>query len=1210
MISDEAHVARIASALWSRSPIGSAAALIGAGFSLNAEAALASSAAMPTWSELVVGMAKDLHPGTGTEAAWRRDEALRSAGATSGALRIAQEYEAQFGREALNRLIANHVPDLKYRPGEAHRLLLELPWADVMTTNWDTLIERTAPLVEDRVYHVVHTQADIATARSPRIVKLHGTLPSHRPFIFTEEDFRTYPQQFPAFVNLARQATMENSLVLLGFSGDDPNFLYWSGWVRDNLGEHAPTIYLVGCLNLSASRRKMLEERRVQPIDLCHLPDYANWPDVSRHALAMRWFLKRLSQGKPYSRARWPSVPATPNLSDDIAPHRVDPYAPLNVPRFPGDGWTADSVSMLIPILRHNREVYPGWVVAPEKARSRIAQHCPRHARGVAEVITKLDPRQAEDLLFEVNWEFETALLPMAEEVAAPARALLDPLIDASVPTVSVSLQALAFALLRDTREFNDAAGFARLATWLESVVRQDPEGRDRLAYEKILAAVEEVDLETIDRLLAEWDPQSDPFWKIRKAALVAEFGTLEDADRISREALVAIRQRTDKEKDDIASWSRESYTLVLRSYLLAANWDAAEAGEVERASFADRQHQLAARGCDADSNVSWFDNEMAHEPPPLVKDRSVTRLFDIGQQLETRHIASETPLMRRKSAFQALRFHEEIGRPARIGNMLFANDAIRQAAIWLLDVDPARATNALLRSAKTDDQEMERTFSRRALANMQDDRAEMLAHRLLRNANAMLARISAGGTDHDADTRFQVTLEVLSRMCVRVPAIAADGIELAISTYCTPSRHGRRNKALQHLFERSYAALADEQRHRLAPRLFDLPLPDYHDANNPTFDPAEIVGGYEAGEDSDSVWRQVVATLIPTLSDRKMRAAGQFRLHRLSDFNVLSAAEREDYGAVLWDPAFLENGLPGETRLYSWAFTKEGRAPDIAMAAVKARLLATVNFASTDAMRTITALVGDDDSKLDLTPDEQTILVRNYLTWLRGHEAARPSGGKTLRTDDMGADIGLSLPIIIKMGLASAETAAETEAFFAAGLPYHGCTALPELLRLELVSPEDALKHILPALLGEDQTRALIATHAIGAWMALDAPALPEGAWNHIVDAVYARLPGTVHICLGFLYHAYREDADRVPLHLDGRIAAASLLILNESSPTGSRDNLLYDPGTVRRIGGRLVSAMRAAGRLDDDVYAKWRDAASAERISEIDLEADDVST
>jgi len=35
---------------------------------------------------------------------------------------------------------------------------------------------------------------------------------------------------------------MENMLVLVGSSGDDPDLFFWSGWVRDRLGQKAPPI--------------------------------------------------------------------------------------------------------------------------------------------------------------------------------------------------------------------------------------------------------------------------------------------------------------------------------------------------------------------------------------------------------------------------------------------------------------------------------------------------------------------------------------------------------------------------------------------------------------------------------------------------------------------------------------------------------------------------------------------------------------------------------------------------------------------------------------------------------------------------------------------------------------------------------------------------------------------------------------------------------
>ena len=148
-------------------------------------------------------------------------------------MQLASEYAALFGRENLDDLFLDLVPDDGYVPGYLHRLLLSLPWSDVFTTNYDTLMEAAARRIYDRKYGIVASPEDIPVQERPRIVKLHGSFPHQRPFIVTEEDFRTYPRRFAPFVNLVQQSAQENVLVLLGFSGEDPNFRNWTGWVRD-----------------------------------------------------------------------------------------------------------------------------------------------------------------------------------------------------------------------------------------------------------------------------------------------------------------------------------------------------------------------------------------------------------------------------------------------------------------------------------------------------------------------------------------------------------------------------------------------------------------------------------------------------------------------------------------------------------------------------------------------------------------------------------------------------------------------------------------------------------------------------------------------------------------------------------------------------------------------------------------------------------------
>ena len=250
---DYPALAHLASALWNDGHTRGAAVLVGAGFSRNAERAGRDTRIPPLWSDLRNNMAKMLY----------RD---RVDDAPKDALRLAEEFRAYLGQAALVEFIREHVPDTSWSPGPMHEALMALPWADVLTTNYDTLLERAS----DR-HQVVRDAADLAQVRGPRVIKLHGSVDGNARLVIAEEDYRTYPVRSAAFVNTARQVFLENELCLVGFSGDDPNFLQWSGWVRDHLGEGARRIYLVGSLCLSPAKRRLLESRNVAPIDFAPL---------------------------------------------------------------------------------------------------------------------------------------------------------------------------------------------------------------------------------------------------------------------------------------------------------------------------------------------------------------------------------------------------------------------------------------------------------------------------------------------------------------------------------------------------------------------------------------------------------------------------------------------------------------------------------------------------------------------------------------------------------------------------------------------------------------------------------------------------------------------------------------------------------------------------------------------------------------------------
>ncbi len=244
----------------------------------------------PLWSDLANSLKVRLYP-TNPDMA------------PTDALRLAQEFQSYFGQAALNAHLRERIADSAWFPSLTHKRLLQLPWADVLTTNYDTLLERAAADILTPADDLVKSATDLVHARQPRIVKLHGSIGDDTPLVLTEEDYRTYPSRNAAMVNLARQVFIENELCLLGFSGADPNFLQWTGWVRDHLQGSHRKIYLAGVLHLSPSARRLLEERNIAPIDLA--PLVQDLPRSDQHAAANALLLEFLEQSKPAPAYEW-----------------------------------------------------------------------------------------------------------------------------------------------------------------------------------------------------------------------------------------------------------------------------------------------------------------------------------------------------------------------------------------------------------------------------------------------------------------------------------------------------------------------------------------------------------------------------------------------------------------------------------------------------------------------------------------------------------------------------------------------------------------------------------------------------------------------------------------------------------------------------------------------------------------------------------------
>ena len=160
---------------------GNASVMVGAGFSKNAKKNNPSQKDFPGWDELgdiFLKIVKCQESGN--------DQRY------SNVPDLADQVQALTDRQKLYRLLNDSIPDNDYKPSELHVDLLELPWADIFTTNYDTLLERTNTNIGNRKYSLVNKEEELLHRKKPSIIKLHGSLP-FGPFTITTEDYRKYP---------------------------------------------------------------------------------------------------------------------------------------------------------------------------------------------------------------------------------------------------------------------------------------------------------------------------------------------------------------------------------------------------------------------------------------------------------------------------------------------------------------------------------------------------------------------------------------------------------------------------------------------------------------------------------------------------------------------------------------------------------------------------------------------------------------------------------------------------------------------------------------------------------------------------------------------------------------------------------------------------------------------------------------------------------
>lgn len=214
---------------------------VGAGVSVNS--------GVPDWDALIVELKKCLPDSIQKE---------------NDYLKVAQIYKESFlSGDYLNSIQAA-LKDEETRPNLIHDAILRLDPCHIITTNYDSLIEKAVENARCH-YSIIRDDKDIPFAKSSRyIIKMHGDFVSKR-IVLTESDYLNYSSTYPLIDTLVKSIFGSKTILCVGFSFNDLNLKIILNRIQSMLGKNAKPVYLLADYNENPVLYNYLKNKGIQP---------------------------------------------------------------------------------------------------------------------------------------------------------------------------------------------------------------------------------------------------------------------------------------------------------------------------------------------------------------------------------------------------------------------------------------------------------------------------------------------------------------------------------------------------------------------------------------------------------------------------------------------------------------------------------------------------------------------------------------------------------------------------------------------------------------------------------------------------------------------------------------------------------------------------------------------------------------------------------
>lgn len=907
MFSDQHHIEMIRERLFK----GNVSVMVGAGFSLNATQLSGTKGSFLTWTKLIDELKSKLY---------LNEEDKKYA--SNDPLKLAAEFEFEFGRGALEELLRLSLPDDNYIPGDLHKMLLTIPWEDIYTTNYDTLIERTREFVYDNYYTLVQTVQDIPNSVKPRIVKLHGSFPSHRPFVFSEEDYRIYPKKFSPFVNLVQQSIMENTFCLVGFSGEDPNFKKWIGWIRDNLGDHASSIYFCGFLN--ESQKRNLEVNNIKVINFTNLYNSSNYQ--LDHEYALKWFFLELLKPDLYIPYKWPEINKFNPLSEWDIPVQVKERLSYT-DKVKIESQPSEDFEEILNQWKNERERYPRWIIAPRRARNYIWHHMDASVMNM--LIKQKDKtlyKEYINILYEFTWRLETGLLSLSIPRFRPFIPIIEEFVDRyieykenkeklieifsvdenEIHVLVDKLVRLGFILVKYYRECFEVNKASRMLENLEEVIFTKSEFIAEYYYQQCLLELNQFNYQKVKELLNQWPSNFNiPYWEVKRSSILNEIKDYKMSEQILLASLNEIRSRN-IQGEDFELLSQESWILRLLASIKGRDIQSNLYNNVEREEF--------TKVVNCDANRIYEEVITGVDGSLIRQQEKITVSFDPGMEITSMSFNNDYD-NNYKSSIQIFKMVENTGHRFRIKDTVFDKDRIFVACEYVARDNFLLALHTLIQLGNK--KYLKAFLSRERLAIINKD----IADSLFRNIYESLCYLNEQRTMKQIDTfydnRFSILLEVLSRLTIRLTNDQLeDCFHLAMKIYTSLPNSDRLHtfgKELNNLFKRILYACDENKIINNVNELLKLPLIN----EQLIIDPINFVVKADTFKKRTKISKGIIDKDLVDSLIRKIRMSGEhdrfviiLRLLICNRLLLLSDDQKNMIGLLLSEGKFANIGI------------------------------------------------------------------------------------------------------------------------------------------------------------------------------------------------------------------------------------------------------------------------------------------------------------